>query len=234
MRFFNDHNIATKIAIGFACVLAIMAVISASAYLAFDKVGDGFKTFARQSTNSARAAAVDQNFLFVRWQAREYGLAGEQTFLDGARKGLVTLAESIQAAEASLSNPERKQKMAEVGKQAEAWKQAFEKMVSLRQEEARIIKDVLDPSGIKLRADFEELQAAAARTGNSNMLTLAGEGLKQVMMARLNVNKVLARHDQASADAAAKAFADLKLVMNGLDGATKGSDARKLFDGAIA
>ncbi len=230
MRFFNDRNIATKIAIGFACVLAIMAVISASAYLAFGKVEDGFKTFARQSTNSARAAAVDQNFLFVRWQAREYGLAGEQTFLDGARKGLVTLAESIQAAEASLTNPERKQKMAEVAKQATTWKQAFEKMVSLRQEESRIIKDVLDPSGIKLRADFEELQAAAARTGNSNMLTLAGEGLKQVMMARLNVNKVLARHDQASADAAAKAFADLKLVMNGLDGATKGSDARKLFD----
>ena len=230
MRLFNDRNIATKIAIGFACVLAITAVISASAYLAFDKVGGGFRVFSLQSSNSARAAAVDQNFLFVRWQAREYGLAGEQNFLDGARKGLVTLAESIQAAEASLSNPERKQKMAEVGKQAASWKQSFEKMVALRQEEAKIIKDVLDPSGMKLRVDFEELQAAAAKAGNSNMLALAGEGLKHLMLARLNVGKVLARHDQASADGATKAFADLKQVMAGLDAATKGSEARKLFD----
>ena len=230
MRLFNDRNIATKIAIGFACILAIMAVISTTAYFAFEKVDGGFRTFARQSSNGARAATVDQNFLFVRWQAREYGLAGEQIFLDGARKGLVTLAESIQAAEASLTNPERKQRMAEVGKQAATWKQAFEKMVALRQEEAKIINDVLDPSGIKLRTDFEELQAAAAKTGNSNMLALAGEGLKHVMLARLNVNKDLTRHDQAAADGAKKAFADLKLVMTGLDAATKGSEARKLFD----
>jgi methyl-accepting chemotaxis protein len=233
-RLFNDRNIATKIAIGFACVLAITAVISASAYLAFGKVGDGFRLFSLQSSNSARAAAVDQNFLFVRWQAREYGLAGEQSFLEGAKKGLVTLTESIQVAEASLKNPERKQKMAEVGKLTATWKQAFEKMAALRQEQAKTISEVLDPSGAKLLHDFEELQTAAAKTGNSNALTLAGEGLKQVMLARLNVNKVLARHDQASADAATKAFADLKQVMTGLDGATKGSDARKLFDDANA
>jgi methyl-accepting chemotaxis protein len=230
MRIFNDRNIATKIAIGFACVLAIMAVISTTAYFAFEKVDGGFRTFARQSSNSGRAATVDQNFLFVRWQAREYGLTGEQSFLDGAQKGLTTLAESIQAAEAGLVNPERKQKMAEVGKQAAAWKQAFEKMVALRQDEAKLISEVLDPSGAKLRADFEELQAAAAKAGNSNVLTLAGEGLKHVMLARLSVNKVLARHDQAAADAAKKSFADLKQVMTGLDAATKGSEARKLFD----
>ena len=125
MRIFNDRNIATKIAIGFACVLAIMAVISTTAYFAFDKVDGGFRTFARQTSNSGRAATVDQNFLFVRWQAREFGLTGEQSFLDGARKGLTTLAESIQAAETAIVNPERKQKMAEIGKQAATWKTGF-------------------------------------------------------------------------------------------------------------
>ncbi len=230
MRIFNDRNIATKIAIGFACVLAITAIISTSAYLAFTKVDDGFRAFALQSGNSARAAAVDQNFLFVRWQAREYGLTGEQVFLDGARKGLITLDESIKSAQASLVNPERKQKMNEIGSLDDSWKKSFEKMVALREEEARTIKDVLDPSGVKLRVDFEELQAVAAKTGNSTMLTLAGEGLKHLMLARLNVNKVLARHDQASADAASRAFADLKQVMVGLDAATKGSDGRRFFD----
>jgi methyl-accepting chemotaxis protein len=230
MRIFNDRKIATKIAIGFACILAIMAVISTTAYFAFEKVDGGFRTFARQTSNGDRAATVEQNFVFLRWQAREYGLTGEKAYLDGARKGLATLSESIQAAETAIANPERKQKMAEIGKQAATWKQAFEKVVSLREDEARIIKDVLDPSGAKLRIDFEELQAAAAKSGNSNMLTLAGEGLKHVMLARLSVNKDLARHDQAAADAAKKAFADLKQVMVGLDGATKGSEARKFFE----
>ena len=46
-RLFNDRKIATKIAIGFAVVLSITAVISASAYFAFTKVDDSFRTFAR-------------------------------------------------------------------------------------------------------------------------------------------------------------------------------------------
>ena len=230
MRVFNDRNIATKIAIGFACILAIMAVISTTAYFAFEKVDGGFRAFARQSTNSNRAATVDQNFLFVRWQAREYGLSGEQSFLDGARKGLMTLTESIQAAETAITNPERKQRMAEVAKQAATWKQASEKMVAYRQEQAKLVKEVIDPVGSKLRADFQEIQATSAKTGNSNAAVLAGEGAVVAMQVRLNVEKVLARHDNAAAEAATKAIANLKQVLTGLDGATKGSEARKYYD----
>ena len=227
---FTNRKIATKIAIGFAAVLTITAVISVSAYLAFNKVSQGFNIFALQSANGTRAASVDQNFLFVRWQAREFGLTNEQTFLDGARKGMSTLMDSVKKAEASLTNPDRKRRMGEIGKQVEEYQKSFEKMVALRRDEAKTVNEVLDPAGLKLLTDFEELQAAAAKAGNGTMLTLAGEGLKHLMLARLNVNKVLARHTQAAADGAAKAFADLKQVMSGLDAATKGGDARKLFD----
>ena len=229
-RLFNDRKISTKIGVGFALVLAIMAVISASAYLAFGRVSESFKLFGQQSANSGRAAGVDQNLLYVRWQAREYGLTGEQAFLDGARKGLATLAESIQKAEASINSPERKLKMAEIGKQVDSYKKSFEKMVVLRQEEAKAIKEVLDPAGLKLLTDFQDLQAAAAKAGNSNAAVLAGEGTVILMLARLNVNKLLARHDNALAEAATKAFADLKQVTTALDGAIKAGDARKLYD----
>ncbi len=229
-RLFNDRKISTKIGVGFALVLAIMAVISASAYLAFGRVSESFKLFGQQSANSGRAAGVDQNLLYVRWQAREYGLTGEQAFLDGARKGLATLAESIQKAEASINSPERKLKMAEIGKQVDSYKKSFEKMVVLRQEEAKAIKEVLDPAGLKLLTDFQDLQAAAAKAGNSNAAVLAGEGTVLLMLARLNVNKLLARHDNALAEAATKAFADLKQVTTALDGAIKAGDARKLYD----
>jgi CHASE3 domain sensor protein len=121
-RLFNDRKIATKIAIGFTAVLTITVVISASAYFAFGKVGDGFHTFARQSNNGIRAAAVDQNFLYVRWSAREYGLAGDAAMLDQAKKGMATLVDSVQKAETVLTNPERKRKMGEIGKEVEAYR----------------------------------------------------------------------------------------------------------------
>lgn len=94
-RLFNDRKIATKISIGFACVLIITAVISASAYLAFGRVATGFDAFALQSSNGARASKVDSDFMFVRWQAREYLLTADAVFLDAARKGLATAKSTL-------------------------------------------------------------------------------------------------------------------------------------------
>src|SRR4051812_37720033 len=110
-RLFNDRKIATKIAIGFALVLAITAVISASAYLAFGKVDQGFASFAKQSGNAEKASALDQGFLFLRWSAREYALAGDPAFLEQAKKAQAALAEDIQKAQAALVKPENKRRV---------------------------------------------------------------------------------------------------------------------------
>ena len=48
------------------------------------------------------------------------------------------------------------------------------------------------------------------------------------MIARLNVNKVLARHDAATAQNATKAFADLGSVMNEIAAVAKNGSAGKL------
>jgi methyl-accepting chemotaxis protein len=229
-RFFTDRKIATKIAIGFAIVLAITATISVSAYLAFDKVNSGFQAFANQSANASRAVAVDQNFLYLRWSAREFLLTNDPAMLEQSKKAIATLTEAVQKAQAALTNPDRKRKMEEIAKEVDTYTKTFNKAVGLRQDEAKVIKEVLDPSGAKMRIDFQELQAAAVKAGNSNAAILAGDGAVLAMQARLAVNKVLARHDDEAAKAAIKAFTDLKQVMAGLDGATRGSDGRKLYD----
>ena len=50
------------------------------------------------------------------------------------------------------------------------------------------------------------------------------------MLARLNVNKLLGRHEQAAGDAAEKSFGNLTAALQALDAATKGADYRKNFD----
>ena len=90
---------------------------------------------------------------------------------------------------------------------------------------------MLDPIGAKLRNEIEQLQNwAVSKAGNSNTMILAGEALKQLMLARLHVNKNLVRHDQASAAAADKAFADLKVGNGGLRRAIVNDDVRRLFN----
>ena len=95
--------------------------------------------------------------------------------------------------------------MAEISEQFEMYAKNFDKLVALKQEQNKLTKEVLDPLGTKSRAEIEELQTHGGdKAGNSNTMILAGEALKQLLLARLNVNKLLGRHEQSSAQAPKK------------------------------
>jgi methyl-accepting chemotaxis protein len=129
-----------------------------------------------------------------------------------------------------IKNPERHQKIADISEQFEKYGKDFEKLIALKQEQNKLVKEVLDPSGLKSTVEIEELQAAAvAKAGNSNTMLMAGEALKQLLLVRLNVNKLLGRHDQSSADGAEKALAALKTAMTAFGAAITSDDVRKEF-----
>ncbi len=120
--------------------------------------------------------------------------------------------------------------MKHIAEQLEIYSRDFDKLTGLRREQLKLTRDVLDPSGAKLRTEIEQLQSwAATKAGNSNTMIVAGEALKHLMLARLNVNKLLGRHEQSAADAAEKAFADLKTAMTAFGAAIVNDEVRKLF-----
>jgi len=227
---FTDRKINTKVAIGFGCVLAVTAVISATAYLAFGRVATAFQAYSQRVAVVGLARETDREFLAFRRFVREFAVTGEEADVVAAEKGRAVLGDIIAKGLAEIKNPERLAKMKQVSEQFGTYGKDFDRLVVVRREQLKDTKEVLDPSGSKLLAAFEGLQGTAGKSGNSNMLILAGEGLKFAMLARLNVNKLLGRHDEAAAQGADKAFADLKSVMDGLDGVTRDADARKALD----
>ena len=101
----------------------------------------------------------------------------------------------------------------------------------MQREQAKLVKEVLDPVGQKLRLDLDGLQKnAAAQAGNSNTVILAGEAIKLVMQVRLNSDRALVRHDEVFVKAAESAFADLKRVLASFEAQIVNPDVRKQFD----
>ena len=128
-----------------------------------------------------------------------------------------------------IKNPERRAGMAEINEQFVQYAKNFDKLVALKQEHNKLTKEVLDPLGSKTLAMIEGLQTLAVKAGNPNNATLGGEAIKQLLLARLNVNKLLGRHEQSSAQAAEKALATLKTAMSAYGAGIVGDDVRKLF-----
>jgi methyl-accepting chemotaxis protein len=212
-RLFTDRKIGTKIAIGFALVLAITIAISAIAYLTFGRIADSFETYGQRVAVVGIVRDIDREFVVFRRFVREFASSGAEDNVVSAEKSKAVLTDLIGKAIAHIKNPERLAKTRELSENVTLYVKQFDRLVTVRRELDKLTKDVMDPSGLKLRTDFEEMQRQIAQSGDASLLAQSNEGLKQVMMVRLNVNKVLGRHDEPAAAAAAKAFADLKSVV---------------------
>ena len=228
--FFTNRRISTKIAVGFAVVLVLMAILAVMSYRGFGQVLQGFETFAQRVKVVGIAREVDRGFVSFRRFVREYSVSGDDKLVTEARTRQQALANSIRQGIDEIKNPERHKKIIEVGEQFEHYGKDFDKLVALKQEQNKLTKEVLDPLGAKTRSEIEGLQAMIVdKSGNTNNMILAGEALKQLLLARLDVNKLLGRHDQSSADGAEKALASLKIAMTALGAAITNDEVRKVF-----
>ena len=227
--FFTNRRINTKIMIGFAIVLALLAVLSVLSYRGFIKVSDGFGAFNQRVKVVSIVRDVDRGFVAFRRFVREFALSGDEKLIAEARKQQEVLAKSVKQGLDEIKNPERRARMTEISEQFEKYAKSFDKLVALKQEQNKLTTGVLDPLGAKSLVMIVELQNAAVKAGNSNNMILAGEALKQLLLARLNVNKLLGRHEQSSAQGAETALAALKTAMTAFGAGITSDEARKVF-----
>jgi methyl-accepting chemotaxis protein/CHASE3 domain sensor protein len=233
--FFTNRKINTKISVGFAVVLVLTAILAVMSYRGFGEVSEGFETFNQRVKVVGIAREVDRGFVSFRRFVREYSVSGDDKLVAEARNRQQVLAKSISRGVDEIKNPERHKRMVELGEQFERYGKDFDRLVVLKQEQGKLTREVLDPLGAKSRSEIEELQALVVdKSGNTNNMILAGEALKQLLLARLDVNKLLGRHDQSSADGAEKALASLKTAMTALGAAITSDEARKVFADANA
>ena len=160
---------------------------------------------------------------------REFSVSGDENLIAEARKRQEVLTKSIKQGLDEIKNPERRAGMAEINEQFVLYAKNFDKLATLKQEQNKLTREVLDPLGTKTLAMIEELQTMAVRSGNPNSATLGGEAVKQLLLARLNVNKLLGRHEQSAAQAAEAALTALKKAMAASSAGIVNDDVRKLF-----
>ena len=145
--FFTNRKINTKIMIGFAIVLALLAALSVLSYRGFGNVSEGFGAFNQRVKVVGIVRDVDRGFVAFRRFVREFSLSGDETLIAEARKRQEVLAKSIKQGLDEIKNPERRARMTEISDQFEKYGKNFDRLVVLKQEQNKLTRDVLDPLG---------------------------------------------------------------------------------------
>jgi HAMP domain-containing protein len=222
--FIANCRIGSKIAIGFAAVLLILAVSSTFAYLAFGRVASAVDGYAELVATSAIYRDIDLTVAQYRGHVREYVVSDNEDTAEMAVKEGTALPELIAKGLARVTNLERHGLLEDMAKQAESYTTHFAHVRDMNREQAKLEAEVLDVVGQQMTDGFSSVLAGATKAGNTDILPLVVEGRRLSLTARLDVNKRLGRHDESAAKSAEQQFDELKRTSAQLDTATKGSE----------
>jgi methyl-accepting chemotaxis protein len=225
-----DRAIGTKVGLGFACVLAILAIVGGTAYLSFQTAEGGLATYVQIGNGTVVASDVDRSFVNLRRLVLTYAATAEESNVESANKEMALLRTLLTRGRAEIKNPEWQRQFGDIARNVEEFAKEFEQVVVQIREQRKLEASALDPLGNSLLEQFDSLLAAAAKAGDGNVEVLGSEGLKHLMLVRLNVDKQIRSNVVGVGEAVAKSFSDLTAVLRTLDAATKDAQFRKMFE----
>ncbi|HVZ07192.1 methyl-accepting chemotaxis protein [Rhodopila sp.] len=187
--------IKAKILAGFGVVLAILMVSAVTAYTSFTKVERAFTALAHRALVSELTEDVSAAFTRLRLPVQQYALTGDAAAAAAADAAAKTAREAVAKAAAAISDPERAQRMREIGHKQDALLSDFGKIRQMRAELDHLQRETMDVVGPRLAEDMEALVDATAQAGLSEAAGTAGHAAVSAMQLRLVANKMLQRHD---------------------------------------
>lgn len=129
---FINRKISTKITIGFSCVLAVTAVISAGAYMSFGKAEVGLERVVRSATNLRMATELDRNIGKLGAAVESYSQFGSAAARDKVKAAIGAADSSIQSLVNEILDPTRKKAAQEIAGQFESYTKTFPKVIELK------------------------------------------------------------------------------------------------------
>jgi methyl-accepting chemotaxis protein len=230
MNLFANRPISTKILSGFVGLLFILAAVVGLAYANFRTVAALFDVFGQRVTVVGDANLIDRSLASLRQHVREYALVGRQQEADAAHAAIGTVRSAIDAALGQIRNSDRHQRMQDIAQRFAAYGEGAERMMALRAEQDRLMRETLDPTGLQVTRAFAAIGNALAQPGTDTAARLAASGSQAFMDMRLQVNKRAGRHEETAQQPEPSAQDALGATLGRLEEATAGTPLRAQVD----
>lgn len=228
-RLFENLKIRAKLLVGFAAVLVILLAISVSAVWSFSSTRTEVESYSQRVRVVAIARQLDRDVLDLRRFAREFGLAGQEDDAVKVKKISESISKQIATALSEIRDPGRRQRLQDLSRRFDLYMDNFDRIHKQGDEQRKLIREVLDPSGEQFHQDVVKLGEMAAKAGNANLAALAMSALEHGQLARLYANMMLGRRDAAFGSKAEAEFQVLATLLNGADGVAKGDAPQALL-----
>jgi methyl-accepting chemotaxis protein len=206
---FQNLKIATKILLGFAAVLVILAVVAVVGVLGLSRTAADLSHYVLAVELYGDAAEIERDLLELRRHIDAYASKGDKSEIDAAHALEERIAAGIEHGLKTSETDSERAMLADMAGKLKVVIDDFEKAVELEMAREKLAAETLAVAGPELTERLDGVLRKAVLAGDNAAALAAAEALREAMLARLNINLMLERHESAAGD---KAEASLQKV----------------------
>ncbi|HIJ63788.1 MAG TPA: methyl-accepting chemotaxis protein, partial [Rhodospirillaceae bacterium] len=192
-------KIGTRVFAGFGVTLALLVAIALIGVFGLKSGEDKFTSYSQIAGVAVIGLDIGGDVSDVRRFVREFAHTNDEKAIGPARKAIAALRAKLDSGMKTIRNPERLRAVSEANKGFEGYVAGFEKLVAEKQKSEKLVVDTLNPTGAGMRLKVTEVMEAGMKAGDFAVAAQAGLVQQYLILARLEANKYIGRHDAAAA-----------------------------------
>lgn len=213
----SNISIGKKIGIGFGIILFITVLVSGFGYFGFTKVNHDVDEYVETVKEASIIAHIEAEFLKLRSHAREYAATHNEADAKAVHEIAARIVPLLDEADQHLVKESHREDLRITRKDFEIYVKDFKIAGKLGKEFEALVHDRLEPDGVKMVADLEQILNEVAAEKNLAATAVVSKALEHSLLTRLYSNIAIGRHDVSFAAKTEEEFAKMEALLAELE-----------------
>jgi methyl-accepting chemotaxis protein len=230
----NKLKISTQLYSSYGLILSLLLIISVSSYIGFNKTHDDFVEYRGLAKNTNLVGRVQANMLTMRLAVLNYINTQSDDSINVYNERRYKMGEFLNEARTEIQQPDRAALVHKVRSEIDEYDKGFKQVTQLFLERNKIVKEVLDPSGLAMRKALSSIIISAYDDNDSEAAFFSAQLQEHLLLARLYVNKFLVTNSPEDAKRAKDELSEeMPVLINKLEKILQSTTRRDLLNQII-
>lgn len=227
-------TLAVKVTLGFSLVLILLIVVAVVSFVSLNQASTGFERYRHIARNSNLVGSIETSMMFVRFEVKDYVNTNSEDDVEAFGEAYEEMTGFIEEAQTAIQEPEAAVRVDSIDQKSVDYEEYFTTVVTNVRERNRLVTEVFEVIGPRAERSLTTILESARADGDADAAYLAAQVLRDVLLARLYVQKYLDTNAQADIDRVYAEFAACYDNFDLLDAALQNATRRAAMESARA
>ncbi|MBD3273772.1 MAG: hypothetical protein GF372_00575, partial [Candidatus Marinimicrobia bacterium] len=234
MKKWQEFSISKKISTGFAVLLVLLTLVALEAVRELSKSSAGFTEYRELARETNLVGRIQANMLEAESGANEYLVKENDNALAEFEDRWESMKSFVGEAHIQITHPTRAAELDEVDGHLVKYRQAFDAVVSLKDNRQSMVSEVLNVRGPEMERTLSDILRSAKEDNDMEAAYNTSLVLRHLLLGRLYTSKFLSENKPEYVERVDAEFAAVEDQVRILDASLQNPQRRSLLKDFVA